>query len=107
MNNDSRALDSSLANPCHMVPEFEDALVIVAAFQRDDLVRLHTLLACYASPFRTGRERAERAAARVARRGRVGKFLYPNCQKVKWCRMNAEALLREAHLLVVSTSCTT
>lgn len=45
-----------------MVPEFEDALVIVAAFQRDDLVRLHTLLACYASPFRTEREVAERAA---------------------------------------------
>ncbi len=46
----------------HMMPESKVAMVIVAVFQREDLVRLHTLLACYASPFRTKQEAAERAA---------------------------------------------
>jgi hypothetical protein len=36
-----------------MVPRCEEELVIVAAFRRRDLVRLHTFLACYESPFRT------------------------------------------------------
>jgi hypothetical protein len=36
-----------------MVPDSEQEVVIVAAFRRRDLVRLHALLACYESPFRT------------------------------------------------------
>ena len=36
-----------------MVPNLEEDVIIIAAFRRDDLVRLHTLLACYESPFRT------------------------------------------------------
>jgi hypothetical protein len=34
-----------------MVPD-----IIIAAFRREDLVRLHTLLVCYESPFRTSDE---------------------------------------------------
>jgi hypothetical protein len=48
-----------------MVPEFEDALVIVAAFHREDLVRLHTLLACYTSHLVASRRR--RSARRTSR----------------------------------------
>lgn len=43
-----------------MVPSCEEELVIVAAFRRDDLVRLHTLLVCYESSFRTSGEAALR-----------------------------------------------
>jgi len=45
-----------------MVPSCEEEVVIVAAFRRGDLVRLHTLLACYTSSFRTAQEAAERYA---------------------------------------------
>jgi len=37
-----------------MVPECEE--IIIAAFRREDLVRLHTLLTCYESPFGTSGE---------------------------------------------------
>ena len=37
-----------------MVPECEE--IIIAAFRREDLVRLHTLLTCYQSPFGTSGE---------------------------------------------------
>jgi hypothetical protein len=43
-----------------VAPEFEEEVVVVA-FRRTDLMRLHTLLACYESPFRTEGEAAERA----------------------------------------------
>lgn len=43
-----------------MVPSCEEEVIIVAAFRREDLVRLHTLLMCYESPFRTTGEAADR-----------------------------------------------
>lgn len=36
-----------------MVSECMEETVIVAAFRRADLVRLHALLVCYESPFQT------------------------------------------------------
>lgn len=39
-----------------MVPSLEEDIIIIAGFRRADLVRLHTLLACYESPFRTADE---------------------------------------------------
>lgn len=45
-----------------MVPSCEEGVVIVAAFRREDVVRLHSLLVCYASPFRTSGEAEARFA---------------------------------------------
>jgi hypothetical protein len=58
---DTRVLYRGVANSCHMVPKLEEDMVIIAAFRRADLVRLHTLLACYESPLLTYAERGERA----------------------------------------------
>lgn len=45
-----------------MVPECKEEVIIVAAFRREDLVRLHTLLMCYESPFRATGEATDREA---------------------------------------------
>jgi hypothetical protein len=45
-----------------MVPQCDEEVIIVAAFRRADLVRLHTLLMCYESPFRTTGEAVDREA---------------------------------------------
>ena len=54
-------LDRSRVNSCNMVPETREEIVIVAAFRREDLIRLHTLLVCYESPHTSG-EAVDRAA---------------------------------------------
>jgi len=43
-----------------MVPSCAGEVVVVAAFRREDLVRLHSLLACFQSPFQTSDEVASR-----------------------------------------------
>jgi hypothetical protein len=45
-----------------MMPESDAEVVVVAVFRRDDLVRLHSLLACYESPFTTNGERGVQEA---------------------------------------------
>jgi uncharacterized protein YcbK (DUF882 family) len=42
-----------------MVPQTDEEIIIVAAFRREDLIRMHTLLACYESPHTSG-EAADR-----------------------------------------------
>lgn len=59
---DTRTLKRSRTNSCHMEPAPAPETIIVAAFRREDLVRLHTLLACYESPFRSSTEGAARVA---------------------------------------------